>query len=102
MNRPIEELTLLLLYLTAWEEEVPLFGVHKRSRKDYSLAALSQLEKDGFIVNSNKSQSVFLTDAGAAMAQKLMQKYLGDKVNLLVNTASGRLSNGLLRAVISG
>jgi hypothetical protein len=77
------------LYLTAWDEEVPLLGVHKRSMKDYSFAVLSQLEEDGLIVGSNKSRSVFLTDEGEAKAQKLMRKYLGDAANLLPNTASG-------------
>ena len=48
LNRPIEELTLLLLHLTAWEEEVPLCP---QAAEGLQSAALSQLEKDGFIVN---------------------------------------------------
>lgn len=77
------------MYLTAWDEEVPPFGVHKRSMKGYSYATLNQLQEDGLIVCSSKSKSVFLTDEGAAKAQKLIRKYLGDAANLLPNTASG-------------
>ncbi len=80
MNRQIEELTLLLLYLTAWEEEARPFGVHKRSKKNYSPLVLEKLGADGLLVESRKSDSVFLTDEGAAHAQFLAQKYLGQKM----------------------
>ena len=80
MNKEVAELTLLLLYLTAWEEDVPLFGAHKRSWKGYNFDILNKLDEDGLIVGSNKSKSVFLTDEGAARARELMKKYLRDEV----------------------
>lgn len=88
MNNNIEELTLLLLYLTGWDEEAPPLGVHKRSWKEHSLTALKQLEEDGLIVDSHKSSSVFLTSQGAARARELLKKYLGDGANLFPKTVS--------------
>lgn len=79
MKKQIEELTLLLLYLTAWEEEAPPFGVHKRSNKGFSPQVLDKLDAEGLLVGSAKSNSVFLTDEGAFMAQALAKKYLGEK-----------------------
>jgi len=76
LNKKIEELTLMLLYLTAWDEEVPPFGTHKRSRKGYCFDVLDNLDVNGLIVGSKKSESVFLTDEGAARAQELVARYL--------------------------
>ena len=89
LNNKIEELTLLLLYMTAWDEDAPPLGVHKRSWKEHSFTVLKQLEEDGLIVDSNKSKSVFLTSQGAVRAQNLLKKYLGDSANLLPKTVSG-------------
>lgn len=84
MNKKVEELTLMLLYLTAWDEEVPPFGTHKRSSRDYNLGVLSKLDENGLIVGSDKSGSVFLTDEGALMAKKLVKKYLGDEAEVFL------------------
>lgn len=75
MNREIEELTLLLLYLTAWEEEARPFGLHKRSMKSFSSQVINKLDADGLLVESDKSNSVFLTTEGANRAQALIKKY---------------------------
>ena len=79
MNSHIEELTLLLLYLTAWEEEARPLGVHKRSWKCYNSRILDKLDADGLLVESDKSNSVFLTSEGTLKAQALVKKYLGEK-----------------------
>jgi hypothetical protein len=79
LNNQIEELTLMLLYLTAWEEEARPFGVHKRSLKCYCSRILDQLNADGLLVSSDKSNSVFLTSEGTLRAQALVKKYLGEK-----------------------
>jgi hypothetical protein len=85
LNKEIEELTLMLLYLTAWEEDVPPFGRHKRNWKSHSAKVLDKLDKDGLLVSSDKSDSVFLTSAGAIRAQALVQKYLGNSAVQLTN-----------------
>lgn len=85
MNKEIEELTLMLLYLTAWEEDVPPFGRHKRNMKSLCSEVLDKLDRDGLLVSSDKSDSVFLTNAGALRAQALVQKYLGERAVQLTN-----------------
>ncbi len=52
----IKEISLLLLYLTAWNEE-------------------------GLIVNNYKSKSLALTEAGETLAGKLYDKYCRGKNN---------------------
>ena len=79
LNSKLEELTLLLLYLTAWEEEARPLGVYKRSAKGFSSRVLDKLDADGLLVGSDKSSSVFLTHAGATRAQALARKYLGER-----------------------
>ena len=73
----------MLLYLTAWEEEARPFGVHKRSNKCYSSRILDKLDAEGLLVETDKSNSVFLTNEGALRAQALVRKYLGEKEILL-------------------
>lgn len=82
LNSKIEELTLMLLYLTAWDEEVPPFGTHKRSWKGYNKEVLDNLDGKGLIVGSNKSKTVFLTDEGAARAMQLVNQYLQDRIEI--------------------
>lgn len=76
MEKEIEELTLLLLYLTSWkEEELP--DTMRRSWKGYSFDALNQLSDQDYLRGSFKSKSVYLTGAGIEQAKQLMEKYLG-------------------------
>ncbi|KLU63357.1 hypothetical protein CEB3_c02810 [Peptococcaceae bacterium CEB3] len=74
----IEELTLLLLYLTSWEEKSP-FGSAYRSWKGYPFEMLDQLTTAGYISGSRNAKSVYFTEEGAAKAQELQRKYLGTK-----------------------
>ncbi|MGG0642674.1 DUF6429 family protein [Sporosarcina gallistercoris] len=55
-----EELTLLLLYLTSWEDEDFPDGM-TRSWKGYPLSALDQLQEADWIRGSTGSKSVYLT-----------------------------------------
>lgn len=79
MENEIEELTLLLLYLTSWEEEE--FSVTmRRSWKGYPFDALNQLTDQDYVRGNENSKSVCLTEAGIEEAKKLMEKYfVGEK-----------------------
>jgi len=74
MENNINEFTLLLLYLTSWEEQVPGASV-RRSWKGYPFEALDELTLAGYISGNKKSKSVFLTKKGTALAAKLAKKY---------------------------
>ncbi|WP_444979488.1 DUF6429 family protein [Halobacillus andaensis] len=70
----MDELTLLLLYLTSFkEEEGPIEAL--RSWKGYPFSSLDELREAGYIVGGNRSKSVFLKEEGEKMAQELMKKY---------------------------
>ena len=78
MNKKIKELTLLLLYLTSWEEKE--FGeTYRRSWKGYPFETLNELTEDGYITGSKRSKSVYLTEEGIQEVCNLKKKYLGDK-----------------------
>jgi hypothetical protein len=72
----IEDLTLLLLYLTSWEEEVFDFTIH-RAWKGFRFEALDALEEAGYINQTRRAKSVTLTEAGCERAQALATRYLG-------------------------
>lgn len=76
MNKKIKELTLLLLYLTSWEEKV-IPGVKvNRSWKGYRFEVLDALTKKGLIYGSKKNKSVQFSEEGIKAAEKLEKKYL--------------------------
>jgi Mn-dependent DtxR family transcriptional regulator len=76
LEKSVEELTLLLLYLTGWEEEVLKGSKIIRSWKGYSFEVLNALEEKGLISQSKKAKSVYLTGDGHKKAKELFQKYL--------------------------
>ncbi len=66
----ISKLTLLLIYLTGWEEKE--FGVTAyRAWKGYDFNILNKLEEDGFIAQSKTAKSVYLTEEGLKLAKQL-------------------------------
>jgi hypothetical protein len=66
----ISKLTLLLIYLTSWEEKEPGTSVH-RAWKGYEFDILNKLEEEDLIVQSKTAKSVYLTDAGLEAAKKI-------------------------------
>ena len=76
MEEKIKELTLLLLYLTAWKEK-DVFGEEcMRAWKGYDFDILNSLEEENLIGGStHKAKSTFLTENGVAKAEELMKKY---------------------------
>jgi hypothetical protein len=75
MEENIKELTLLLLYLTSWEEN-DLPADMRRSWKGYPFEVLNELTDEDLIRGSIRSKSVYLTKAGMKEAEVLMEKYL--------------------------
>ncbi|GAX90089.1 DUF6429 family protein [Effusibacillus lacus] len=76
VEQAIKELTLLLLYLTSWEEDEP-FGKFHRSWKGYDFDVLNELTDENLITGSHKAKSVYLTEQGVEKAKELVEKYLG-------------------------
>ncbi|TFE01338.1 DUF6429 family protein [Jeotgalibacillus sp. R-1-5s-1] len=72
----IKELTLLLLYLTAFHDHD--FPDFKRSWKGYDFGAMNKLADEKLIRDNlkSKSRSIVFTDEGEKRAQELIQKYL--------------------------
>lgn len=83
MEKNIEELTLLLMYLTSWEEKgfiVDENGIPKESRvkicwKGYSFDVINKLTDNDYLYYS-KGKSVTITPEGEELAKKLIEKYI--------------------------
>jgi len=76
MDETIKELTLLLIYLTSWEEDTNLTKV-QRSWKGYPFDALDELNEEGYIDGNKRAKSVYLTEEGLGKVKELMKKYIG-------------------------
>jgi DNA-binding PadR family transcriptional regulator len=75
-DQALEDLTLLLIYLTSWEEKV--YGdltVH-RAWKGYLFEVLDRLEEAGYLNQTRRAKSVTLTEAGLEHARALEAKFL--------------------------
>ena len=76
MDKTIKELSLLLIYLTSWQEDVNLIKV-QRSWKGYPFEVLDELNEEGYIEGSKRAKSVYLTEKGINKANDRMKKYIG-------------------------
>ena len=74
----IEDLTLLLLHLTSWEERVHEELTIQRAWKGFRFEALDALEEAGYLNPSRGAKSVTLTEAGIERARALAARYLGE------------------------
>ena len=74
----IEDLTLLLLHLTSWEERVHEELTMHRAWKGFRFEALDALEEAGYLNQSRGAKSVTLTEAGIERARALAARYLGE------------------------
>ena len=77
MEKNIEELTLLLMYLTSWEEEAnPFEDSFKQCWKGYDFDTINELTNKGYLFPSKyKNKSVTFTKEGEELAKKLIDKY---------------------------
>lgn len=80
MEKEIEELTLLLLYLTSWKEEGLPENI-RRSWKGYSFDVLNHLIEQDYLSGSSKAKSIYLTEVGIEHAKQLVKKYIGEMKN---------------------
>lgn len=75
MEEQIRELTLILLYLTSWEDkDLPM--EMRRSRKGYPFEVLNELTAADLLRGSVRSKSVYLTEEGVKEASKISRKIL--------------------------
>ena len=85
----VKDLTLLLLYLTLWEEEVFDDFTVRRAWKGFLFEALDALEEAGYINQTRRAKSVTLTEAGIDRARALAAKYPVE-TGVKKNTEEGR------------
>lgn len=71
-ERSIEELSLMMLYLTRWHKNQDIFTY---SWANTNYATLETLEKKGWICHWKKSKYVRITKAGKEKAQSLLEEY---------------------------
>ena len=85
MSEQIQELTLLLMYLTSWQERRTI-GLRRKSHKPddtllrrcwkgYDFSILERLEAQGFICGEGGKKPIVFTDEGERLAIELMKKY---------------------------
>jgi hypothetical protein len=73
----VEELTLMLMYLTSWTERP---GDLRRCWKGYEFAVLDHLDEQGLISQSQRAKSAYLTPEGEARARQLLEQWgIADK-----------------------
>jgi Domain of unknown function (DUF6429) len=72
LDEVVRDLTLLLLYLTSWEEGPD--GV-RRSWKGFRFEALDDLADAGLISDSKRAKSVWLTEAGVERVRALQARF---------------------------
>lgn len=87
MNKDtVKDLTLMLMYLTSWEESlVPGIrkkpdraGIYPKARicwKGYDFNILNELTNEGFVNAGGRSKSASFTDKGATKALELLKQY---------------------------
>ncbi len=80
LDEVVKELTLLLLYLTSWEEEV-FAGVPTlhRAWKNFRFETLDALVDEGLLSAGRRAKSVAFTDDGLSKARALQRKYLSQE-----------------------
>jgi hypothetical protein len=71
----IEELTLLLIYLCSWEEELAPDLTVRRAWKGYLFEVLDALEEQGYIAQTRSAKSLKLTEEGVLRAREIQARY---------------------------
>jgi len=74
LNEKIKDLTIMLLYLSSWEEK-EFDQQYRRSWKGYDFDILNELSDDGLIYGGRRSKSVYLDESGIQRAKALLAEY---------------------------
>jgi hypothetical protein len=74
INDKIKDLTLMLLYLTSWEEN-EMGMKYRRSWKGYDFDVLNELAEEELINDGRRSKSVSFNNNGIEKALELLIKY---------------------------
>ncbi len=73
----LEDLTLLMLYLTSFVDSKALKDRNLiRSWKGYPFEFLNSLEAKNMIIQSRRAKSIVFTEEGIEKAEKIKEKYL--------------------------
>lgn len=76
LERITEELTLLLLYLSSWEEWLaPGTPEVHRAWKTFRFEILDALTQQGYLETNRRTKSVRITEDGVKKARELERKY---------------------------
>ena len=76
MEEKIKELTLLLAYLTSWNEKDRLLKQEfKKSWKGYDFNILNKLNEEEYIYQENKKKYLIWEEKGIEEAKRLIKKY---------------------------
>lgn len=75
LEETIEELSLLLMYLTRFQDNNEFCRYMEIAWKGYAFQALNQLEEKELIIQPGKSKYAYLTEKGKECAKELLQKY---------------------------
>jgi hypothetical protein len=71
----LEDLTLLVIYLSSWEEEPAPDLTVRRAWKGYLFEVLDALEEKGYISQTRRAKSLTLTEAGVERAEEIKERY---------------------------
>lgn len=71
----VEELTLMLMYLTRFQDNNEFCRYLEASWKGYDFGALNKLEEQEMIIQQRKSKCAYLTETGKERARRLLQEY---------------------------
>jgi len=80
MDEKIKDITLLLIYMTGWEEESRKNPGEKvfRAWKGYMYEIVNKLADENLIIQWANAKSLLLTDSGRAKAEQLKKKLFGE------------------------
>ena len=79
-DEQLKRLTLLMIYLQSWDENIKKEyhdGQVLRAWKGYDFGILDSLSEEGFISDSKRAKSVYLTEEGIKKAKEIQEKISG-------------------------